>query len=202
MSQDHYFSAEPESGYREKQLTIQLAGNNVAVTTASGTFSPQGLDLGSKILLDRIELAPKQGNLLDLGCGWGPIAIALAQHNPEAIVYAIDTNLRSLQLTTKNATGLGLSNIRALNPGDLPKELRFDAIWSNPPIRIGKNELHKLLLSYLRRLNQSGSCYLVVQKHLGADSLQRWLSENLDKSYSVSRLDSVKGYRILEILRS
>jgi 16S rRNA G1207 methylase RsmC len=202
MSSDHYFSQEPKSDYQPKQIELDVAGEVFKVNTASGTFSPLRLDVGTSVLIDHLELAPKDGNILDLGCGWGPIALNLAKHSPSAMVWAVDVNSRSLELTAENAKIVGLENIQSATPDSVPKELMFSGIWSNPPIRVGKKQLHELLLTWLPRLEKNASAYLVVQKNLGSDSLQKWLTETLVDGYGVSRLTSVKTYRILKILRT
>jgi len=202
MSSDHYFSQEPKSNYQLKQIELKIAGEVFKVSTASGTFSPLRLDVGTSVLIDQLELAPKDGNILDLGCGWGPIALNLAKHSPEAKVWAVDVNSRSLELTADNAKTVGLANIQTATPEAVPEDIKFSGIWSNPPIRIGKKELHELLLSWLPRLENGASAYLVVQKNLGSDSLQKWLAETLVDGYEVSRLTSVKTYRILKVLRT
>jgi 16S rRNA G1207 methylase RsmC len=202
MSSDHYFSQEPKSEYQPKQIELDVAGEVFKVSTASGTFSPLRLDVGTSVLIDHLELAPQEGNILDLGCGWGAIALNLAKHSPKAKVWAVDVNNRSLELTAENAKIVGLENIQTAIPESVPKELMFSGIWSNPPIRIGKKELHELLLGWLPRLEKGSSAYLVVQKNLGSDSLQKWLTETLTDGYEVSRLTSVKTYRIIKVLRT
>jgi len=202
MSSDHYFSQEPKSNYQLKQIELKIAGEVFKVSTASGTFSPVRLDVGTSVLIDQLQLAPKDGNILDLGCGWGPIALNLAKHSPGAKVWAVDVNSRSLELTADNAKTVGLANIQTATPESVPKDIKFSGIWSNPPIRIGKKELHELLLSWLPRLENGASAYLVVQKNLGSDSLQKWLTETLADGYEVSRLTSIKTYRVLKILRT
>ena len=202
MSSDHYFSQEPKSEYQPKQIELDVAGEVFQVSTASGIFSPLRLDVGTAVLIDHLELAPKDGNILDLGCGWGPIALNLAKHSPKAKVWALDVNSRSLELTAENAKTLGLSNIQTATADSVPEGIKFSGIWSNPPIRIGKKELHGLLLTWLPRLEKGGSAYLVVQKNLGSDSLQKWLTETLSEGYEVSRLTSIKTYRIIKVLRT
>ena len=202
MSSDHYFSQEPKSEYQPKQIELDVAGEVFKVSTASGTFSPLRLDVGTSVLIDHLELAPQEGNILDLGCGWGAIALNLAKHSPKAKVWAVDVNNRSLELTAENAKIIGLENIQTATPDSVPKEISFSGIWSNPPIRIGKKELHELLLGWLPRLEKGASAYLVVQKNLGSDSLQKWLTETLVDGYEVSRLTSVKTYRIIKVLRT
>ena len=202
MSEDHYFSKEPSSPLKPKSIQIPVAGELVDVTTASGTFSPQQLDFGTEVLIEQMELAPVSGNLLDLGCGWGPIALNLGKLRPNTKVWAVDVNTRSVELTQANAKNLGISNITALLPEQVPADLRFSGIWSNPPIRVGKKELHNLLLMWLPRLEIGGEAYMVVQKNLGSDSLQKWLNEELTNGYEVSRYTSIKTYRILKVKKN
>ena len=202
MSSDHYFSQEPKSNYQPKQIELSVAGEVFKVNTASGTFSPQQIDVGTSILVDHLELAPQNGNILDLGCGWGPIALNLAKHSPKSKVWAVDINNRSLDLTKLNANALDLHNIQTATPEAVPAEVQFSGIWSNPPIRIGKKQLHELLLAWIPRLEINGIAYLVVQKNLGSDSLQKWLTETLVAGYEVSRLTSVKTYRIIKIVKT
>ncbi len=201
MSSDHYFSQEPKSTYQPKQIELDVAGEVFLVSTASGTFSPLQVDVGTSVLIDHLELAPLEGNILDLGCGWGPIALNLAKRSPNAKVWAVDVNNRSLELTAKNAKAIGLTNVYAAIPEDVPADIKFSGIWSNPPIRVGKKVLHELLLSWLPRLEKNGVAYLVVQKNLGSDSLQKWLTDTLNSDYEVSRLTSVKTYRIIKVVR-
>jgi 16S rRNA G1207 methylase RsmC len=202
MSEDHYFSQEPSSPLKPKTIQIPVAGELVDVTTASGTFSPTQLDFGTEILIEQMDLVPDSGNLLDLGCGWGPIALNLGKLRPNTKVWAVDVNTRSVELTQANAKSLGISNITALLPEQVPTDLRFSGIWSNPPIRIGKEELHELLLMWLPRLETRGEAYLVVQKNLGSDSLQKWLNEELATGFEVSRYTSIKTYRVLKIKKN
>jgi 16S rRNA G1207 methylase RsmC len=199
MSEDHYFSQEPGSALKPKSIIIPVAGELVEVTSAAGTFSPQQLDFGTEVLIEQMDLAPDSGDLLDLGCGWGPIALNLAKLRPNTKVWAVDVNTRSVELTAKNAKDLGLSNITAVVPEQVPENLVFSGIWS---IRIGKKELHELLLKWLPRLALGAEAYLVVQKNLGSDSLQKWLTEELAGNYEVSRYTSIKTYRVIKVKKN
>ena len=149
-------------------------------------------------MLRAVPAPPASGNLLDLGCGYGPIACTLAHRAPEATVWAVDVNERALALTAQNAQRLGLGGVRAVTPEQVPEDLLLDGIWSNPPIRIGKQALHELLSSWLRRLVPEGAAWLVVQRNLGGDSLGAWLSS---VGYAVERAGSRKGYRILRVAK-
>lgn len=199
MSEEHYFSKEPLTPLRPKTIQIPVAGVLEQVTSASGTFSPQQLDVGTEVLIDQMSEAAESGNLLDLGCGWGPVALNLGKLRPAATTWAVDVNTRALELTAKNAKDLGISNIKTALPEQVPKDLQFSGIWSNPPIRIGKKELHALLLMWLPRLEKAATAFLVVQKNLGSDSLQKWLTEELAEGFEVSRHTSIKTYRVIRV---
>ena len=202
MGSDHYFSSSPSGPEVRRPLRVELAGAERTLSTTGGIFSPDGIDKGTVVLLDEVPAPPATGNLLDVGCGWGPIALTLALKSPAAQVYAVDVNERCIALTNDNAAALGLRNVRASRPEELDPEVRFDTIWSNPPIRIGKEELHALLLLWLPRLAPGGTAWLVVQKNLGSDSLQRWLAENLPAGFSTSRHSTAKSFRILKVVRA
>jgi 16S rRNA (guanine1207-N2)-methyltransferase len=175
---------------------VLLPGLHLELETDAGVFSAGRLDPGTRVLLDTAPAPPPAGNLLDLGCGYGPLALVLATRSPAASVWAVDVNQRALGLCAANAARAGLANVRCITPGgpELPGPL--DVIWSNPPLRIGKQALHELLTGWLARLVPGGRAYLVVQRHLGSDSLHRWLEE---AGWPVSRLASRSGYRVLEV---
>jgi 16S rRNA G1207 methylase RsmC len=174
------------------ELAIELQADR-------GVFGSRGVDLGTLVLLKEAPAPPPQGEILDLGCGYGPIAIALARKSPEARLWAVDVNERALELTKANAVSAAVPNVVASMPGEVPADVQFDAIYSNPPVRIGKAALHDLLLSWLGRLRPSGRAYLVVQRNLGADSLAAWLAT---QGFDVNRLKAKKGYRVLEVARA
>ncbi len=194
---DHYFTAAPASADERRRLRVRLAGREVEVEVAPGIFSPGGLDKGTVVLLDEAPAPPPTGSFLDLGCGWGPVALTLALRSPGATVWALDVNERALDLTRRNAEALGLDGVRATTADGIPDDLRFDLIWSNPPIRVGKAVLHELLRTWLPRLTPGGVAHLVVQRNLGSDSLQRWIGTELEMP--CTRLTSSKGFRVLEV---
>jgi 16S rRNA (guanine1207-N2)-methyltransferase len=202
---DHYFTAEPASAAERRQLRVYLVGQEVIVATASGIFSPDRVDMGTAVLLREAPAPPLSGNLLDIGSGWGPIALSLGLHSPDASIWAVDVNQRALGLSRDNARTLGINDFHALTPEQVPGEVRFDAIWSNPPIRVGKTALHAILLTWLPRLTPGGSAYLVVAKNLGSDSLQRWLSAELAAlepgAFAVGRHVSARGFRLVRVHR-
>jgi 16S rRNA G1207 methylase RsmC len=201
MESAHYFNAQPNVPDVRRPLAVVLEGEERILETSAGIFSPDGVDKGTAVLLADVPDPAPEGHLLDIGCGWGPIALTMALRSPSAIVHAVDVNERSLSLTESNARRLGLDNVRTALPDDVPADVRFATIWSNPPIRIGKEALHELLLRWLPRLAVGGEAWLVVQKNLGADSLQRWLADELGDAYDVGREASSKGFRILRVTR-
>jgi 16S rRNA (guanine1207-N2)-methyltransferase len=194
---DHYFTAAPASADERRRTAVRLAGREVEVEVAPGIFSPGGLDKGTAVLLDEAPEPPATGTFLDLGCGWGPITLSLALRSPSATVWALDVNERALDLTRRTAAALGLDGVRATTADGIPGDVRFDLIWSNPPIRVGKAVLHDLLRTWLPRLAPSGVAHLVVQRNLGSDSLQRWIGADL--GMPCTRLTSSKGFRVLEV---
>lgn len=191
---DHYFDRSPASEDHRRDVTARIWDRDMVFTTSSGVFSHDGLDKATAVFL-RNSTPPAEGTILDLGCGWGPIACSLATAG--ATVWAVDVNERALELTRLNAERLGV-DVQVAFPEDVPADLVFDEIWSNPPIRIGKQALHDLLLKWLPRLSPDGTARLVIGKNLGADSLQRWLVE---QGWPTTRVDSDKGFRILEVRR-
>jgi 16S rRNA G1207 methylase RsmC len=196
---DHYFSAEPGSRSRPAEVEFAVAGRPLRLRTDAGVFSAGRLDPGTAVLLRKADLPgpDAEGPLLDLGCGYGPIACSLALSAPRATVYAVDVNERALDLARANARHLGLADrIVVARPEDVPETVRFSQIWSNPPIRVGKAELQTLLEQWLARLAPDGSAWLVVGRHLGADSLATWLEST---GRGVRRHASQKGFRVLRV---
>jgi 16S rRNA (guanine1207-N2)-methyltransferase len=205
---DHYFTASPASPDQRREISTTLAGIGVAVETAPGVFSASRIDLGTSVLLRTVP-APPPGTLLDLGCGWGPIALTMALLQPQARVWAVDVNERALDLVRRNAGRVAqiapAGEVIAASPDEVPSDLEFDAIWSNPPVRIGKDALHGLLARWLPRLAPGAEAHLVVQRNLGADSLARWLAEQRDDAGlawgEVDKVASAKGFRVLRVRR-
>lgn len=197
---DHYFTDSPAATDKQRRShLVELAGREVTVETAGGIFSPGGLDRATAILLDEVPEPPSAGDLLDIGCGWGPVALTLAMRSPEATVWAVDVTERALDLTRRNAASLGLENVRAVRPDEVPEGLSFAAIWSNPPIRIGKPAVHELLRSWLPRLAKGADAHLVIGKDLGADRYASWITTELGQP--TARVTTSKGFRILRVSR-
>ncbi|MFT4286594.1 class I SAM-dependent methyltransferase [Nocardioides sp.] len=194
MSEEHYFTADPSVPFGRSRFTATIWGRELTLESGAGVFSHGHLDHGTAVLFREAE-PPAPGRILDLGCGYGVIGLAIAALVPEAEVIGVDVNERAVLLANENATLLRLANFRATRPDGAEGE--YDEIWSNPPIRIGKQALHELLLTWLPRLRPSGRAVMVVGKNLGADSLQAWLT---DQGYPTTRLASAKGFRVLETL--
>ena len=192
-----YFEAEPAAASSPRTLAVDIDGMQLDFTTDSGVFSPDRLDAGTRLLLaEAPALADGERRVLDLGCGWGPIACVASLRSPAAEVLAVDVNERALALTAQNAAANGADNVAVAHADDVDPDRRFDRILCNPPIRIGKPALHDLLATWLDRLAPGGRAHLVVQRHLGSDSLARWLA---DRGHCVTRLVSKRGYRLLEV---
>jgi len=200
MANDHYFSVDPTSAARTTTHSLNLLGHDVIVTTASGTFSPQGLDTGTAVLLKYAPTPPASGTFLDIGTGWGPLALALALNSPESSVWGVEVNERARAVAADNATELGLANVAIVAPKDVPRDLSFDLIWSNPPIRVGKEALHEILRTWLPRLAPTGQAFLVVAKKLGADSLLDWINSDTLPGLVATRIETAKGYRVIRVV--
>jgi 16S rRNA (guanine1207-N2)-methyltransferase len=191
-----YFAARPDARSDEGTVRVRLPDLDLELTTDRGVFAGRRLDAGTDTLLRRGEQIVPDGAVLDLGCGYGPIAVVLARRNTDAVVWAVDVNERARDLCARNARDAGLASVQVAAPDEVPDDVRFAAIWSNPPIRIGKVALHELLLRWLARLTPDGTAHLVVHKHLGSDSLARWLAE---QGFTVARRASHQGYRLLDV---
>ena len=197
MAAEHYFTNTPAGPDQRRTVAVVLAGRAVRVETSGGVFSPAHIDTGTQVLLREVPPPPAAGTFLDLGCGWGPIALTLGLLSSQATVYAVDVNERALELARDNAAALELPGVLAVRPDEVADDVRLDLIWSNPPIRVGKPALHGMLEHWLPRLAPGGAAYLVVQKNLGADSLQRWIDDEL--GMRCDRRAVAKGFRVLKV---
>jgi 16S rRNA (guanine1207-N2)-methyltransferase len=198
MTQGHYFDADPAVPSRPGEVELSLPDWQARLVVDRGVFAAAAVDPGTLELLRAMPAPPAAGDLLDLGCGYGPISVTLAHRAPGAVVWALDVNDRALDLTARNAAALDLPGVRAVRPEAIPESVRFAGVWSNPPIRIGKAALHGLLATWLPRLEPGGRAWLVVHRHLGSDSLAAWLG---GEGWAVRRVGSKRGYRILEVHR-
>jgi 16S rRNA (guanine1207-N2)-methyltransferase len=192
----HYFDSEPQAPSRPRQVTLRLPDVSVQLQSDAGVFGSRVVDSGTRFLLRRAPPPPQTGDILDLGCGYGPIAVTLARRAPHARIWAVDINRRALELTSHNAVSAGATNVVAAAPEDVPGAVRFAALYSNPPVRIGLPLLHPLLTGWLDRLRPDGAAHLVVHRHLGSDSLARWLA---GEGFATARIASHDGFRILRV---
>jgi 16S rRNA (guanine1207-N2)-methyltransferase len=193
-----YFAEQPAAPHRPGAVHLVLPDLHFKLATDAGVFSPGRLDPGTRLLLDTAPPPPGDGDLLDLGSGYGPLALALGARAPGARVWAVEVNRRALDLCAANAAAAGLANVRCVPPDDPDLPGSLDLIWSNPPIRIGKQAVHELLAGWLGRLAAGAAAYLVVQRNLGSDSLQRWLEQ---AGWDARRVAARAGYRVLEVRR-
>ena len=194
MSQ--YFDESPAVASDERFVDVLLPDFSFTMRTDRGVFSHGRLDTGTNLLLRTVAPPPQQGDLLDLGCGAGAIALTMARRAPGATVWAVDVNARARELCAANAATNALTNVRVAHPDEVDPAMRFAVVWSNPPIRIGKAALHQLLATWLQRLDRGAIASLVVQRHLGADSIHRWLE---GQGFVVVRVASKAGYRVLDV---
>ena len=196
-----YFEPRPSAPSRQRSIELTLPDVYLELTTDAGVFSADGVDKGTRYLLRDhppfAGLGTSPQTILDVGCGYGPIALTAAKRLLRADVWGVDVNERALALARGNAKANSIDTARFVAPDDVPEDLRFDLILSNPPIRIGKTKLRELLQLWLDRLSPEGRAWMVVQKHLGSDSLATWLTDN---GWATSRLSSRSGFRILETL--
>lgn len=198
MSDSQYFQHQPEVASDPVDIDVTLPDVAFRLRTDRGVFARGALDTGTRLLLAEAPPLPHEGTLLDLGCGAGPIALSMALRSPGSRVWAVDVNERARDLTAFNCARAGATNVTVAAPNEVPDETRFDVIWSNPPIRIGKAALHALLIHWLSRLADNGLAVLVVQKHLGSDSLAAWLER---EGWKVERVSSRAGFRLLLVRR-
>ena len=202
VTADHYFSAEPAAPESRGRIEFSVAGRAYDLAVARGVFSAGRLDPGTAVLLRKADLptASTTGTLLDLGCGYGPIACVLASEAPGATVYAVEVNARARDLTVENAGALGLGErVRVHAPDEVPGDVTFDQIWSNPPTHVGKAEMRAMLQRWLDRLAPDGVAWLVINRNLGGDSLHQWLTS---LGWQVARVASQRGFRVLRVTHS
>jgi 16S rRNA (guanine1207-N2)-methyltransferase len=195
VGQEHYFTADPKVASRPRTIRVVLPDLSFDLDTDRGVFAHGHLDFGTDLLLRSLPQVPP-GELVDVGCGYGAIAITLALRCPDARVWAVDINRRALDLCARNAERAGALNLVAAEPDSVPDRIRFAGAYSNPPVRLGKPALHELLLTWIARLEPDAIATLVVQRHLGADSLAAWLTGH---GHRVDRVRSKGGYRVLEV---
>lgn len=199
QSGEQYFTATPTVSAHPKELQVELAGMPFRVHTASGVFCGSGLDKGTEVLLRKAPQLPANGTFVDVGCGWGPLTLVMARLRPQARVIGVDVNTRALELTARNAQDNGLTNVEVFNQSQAFTQIKpqsVDLIWSNPPIRVGKEKLHQIWQAWQQKLHPNGEAYLVMGKNLGADTFTSWARSN---GWYAEKIASSKGFRLLHL---
>jgi 16S rRNA (guanine1207-N2)-methyltransferase len=195
MGNNQYFENVPTSERRPQEVRVHVRGVDLAITTDSGVFSKKGLDFGSRLLIETVQL-PETGTVVDLGCGYGVIAAALGQVYPSSDWVLLDVNQRAVELAVKNTSHLG-SRVRAYQSDGFAANpnLRAEAIVLNPPIRAGKSVIYRLFEEAKAHLNPGGCLWIVIHKKHGAASAKAKLATLFDTVELVAR---ESGYHVFK----
>nr|WP_288294903.1 class I SAM-dependent methyltransferase [uncultured Granulicatella sp.] len=198
MNQNHYYTHQPNSKSQEKHFSYVLKGFSFQFVSDNGVFSKNTIDFGSQLLIESYEVPSsfQEGKLLDVGCGYGPMGLSFAKAYPKMHVEMVDVNERALELARRNAKANGIENVSihessiydAINAND------YSVIISNPPIRAGKEVVHRILEEANDYLIDGGQLVIVIQKKQGAPSAQKKMQEVFG---NVERIALDKGYWIL-----
>ena len=183
---DHYYTANPASAHDERRVALTALGNALVFTTDAGVFSRDGLDKGTEALLNALPV-PMEGRVLDLGCGWGPVGVALGKKYPALEIVMTDINQRAAELARRNLAANGVRAQVVQGDGFAAVEGSFDAILTNPPIRAGKAVIYALFREARARLNPGGALYIVIRKQQGAPSALKFLREVYDEAEVIDR---------------
>lgn len=190
---EHYYTQNPGAAHDERQVIFNVLGLEFRCVTDAGVFSRDGLDMGTRILLD--ALPPLKGRVLDLGCGWGPVGVALGKRYPELDLLMTDVNARAVELAARNLRANGVTNARTAQGENYAAcSGTFDAIALNPPIRAGKAVVYGLFAGAAEHLSEGGALYVVIRKQQGAESAERYLRTIYR---DVARIAREKGYWVL-----
>jgi len=189
---DHYYTENPASAHDERRVAVRALGQALTFTTDAGVFSRDGLDRGTEVLLN--ALPPLSGRVLDLGCGWGAVGVALGKANPALEIVMTDVNARAAELSRRNARDNGVAATVVQGDGFEAVTGRFDAIVTNPPIRAGKAVIYGLFERARDYLTPGGALYIVIRKQQGAPSALKFLKE---RYASVEILDREAGFWVL-----
>lgn len=203
---DHYFTPDPQSPY-EKRIITTISHNHVfEFFSAPGVFSGNKVDTGTSVLLKRADI-PEKGRILDLGCGIGIIGIVVGVIQPKLEIHFIDINSRATELAKENTKKYNLQKF-SLFTGDYTKILEknsifYDAIFFNPPIRLGKKVYYSHILHAIQYLNSNGYMQIVIKKKLGAESAFSYLENSLEESpFTMKILGKNSGYWVFEIRKT
>ncbi|GLX71078.1 class I SAM-dependent methyltransferase [Paenibacillus glycanilyticus] len=197
---DHYYSQKPGVKHDRQVHEAKLRGFSLKFMTDAGVFSKSGVDYGSRVLLDALVLAPS-AEVLDVGCGYGPIGLTAAKLAPEGHVTMIDINERAVELSRENAKLNGITNVTVTQSDiyESVKANRYDVILTNPPIRAGKQVVHTIFEEGYNLLNPGGKMWVVIQKKQGAPSAEAKLESLFG---DVEEVTKDKGYRIFLATKS
>jgi 16S rRNA (guanine1207-N2)-methyltransferase len=189
---DHYYTENPNSAHDERRIALRALGNDLTFVTDAGVFSRDGLDRGTEVLLE--ALPPLEGRVLDLGCGWGAVGVALGKRNPALDIVMTDINSRAVELARRNLAENGVTAAVLRGDGFDAVEGRFDAIVTNPPIRAGKAVIYGLFARARDYLEPDGALYVVIRKQQGAPSALKYLKEIYSRAETVDR---ASGFHVL-----
>lgn len=196
---DHYYSKKTDTAHNRQSHDLDIRGQRLKLMTDAGVFSKTGVDYGSRVLIQCLELKDND-HVLDVGCGYGPIGLVAAKLAPKGRVVMIDVNERAVGLSVENARANGIENVEVLQSDlfEAVKERRFDVIVTNPPIRAGKAVVHRIFEEGYELLKDGGSMWIVIQKKQGAPSA----FEKLESLYDhVEEVTKDKGYRIFKAVK-
>ena len=189
---DHYYTENPNSAHDERRIALRALGNDLTFVTDAGVFSRDGLDRGTEVLLE--ALPPLEGRVLDLGCGWGAVGVALGKRYPALDIVMTDINSRAVELARRNLAENGVTAAVLQGDGFDAVEGRFDAIVTNPPIRAGKAVVYGLFARARDYLEPDGALYVVIRKQQGAPSALKYLKEIYSRAETVDR---ASGFHVL-----
>ncbi|MBY0218011.1 class I SAM-dependent methyltransferase [Paenibacillus illinoisensis] len=197
---NHYYSDKPQVAHDRRATEAELRGWKLRFVTDAGVFSKSGIDYGSRVLIDAVELTAG-AHVLDVGCGYGPIGLTAAKLVPEGHVTMIDINERAVELSRENAKANGITNVTVLQSNLLSEvnQRDFDAVLTNPPIRAGKETVHTIFEQAYQHLKVGGSLWIVIQKKQGAPSAKAKLESLFGR---VEEVTKDKGYRIFKAVKT
>ena len=194
---EHYYSNKPQIESKPRQWKFTLRGYTFTFETDAGVFSKSEVDFGSRVLIDTFEMPEVEGDVLDVGCGYGPIGLSIAKANPERFVHMMDINTRAIALAEKNAQMNGVQNVRIFESDGLASvgDVKAAAILTNPPIRAGKETIFRFYDESYEKLVEGGELWVVIQKKQGAPSTVSHLEELFSE---VAVVEKKKGYWIIQ----